>query len=178
MASSSDYGLFLGTTQIFDVSQLQSTDVTKPEFKELLVRLAQNVNSILLATNNKESAMFPYGQEFITGKTFSPNLNSNLNTGTNQRQGYRMVLNTGALANTGTTTIRHNIDFNNGYMITDIYGGATDPKALNYIPLPYPSLVAADIIEVYADGTNVYITTGSDWSAFTKSIIIIEYLKN
>ena len=51
-----DPGLYIPTTSVWDVSEIYSTDVTKPEFKELLVRMYQNLNNMAMATNNKDSS--------------------------------------------------------------------------------------------------------------------------
>jgi hypothetical protein len=40
--NTADYGMFIPTTQVWDVSEIYSTEVTSPAFKELLVRLYQN----------------------------------------------------------------------------------------------------------------------------------------
>ena len=44
-------GAFVETTQIWDASQIQEMDVNSPDFKELIIRLYQNMNKIALALN-------------------------------------------------------------------------------------------------------------------------------
>ena len=60
---------------------------------------------------------------------------------------------------------------------TKIYGTATD-AAGNGIPIPYPSNTANANIEINVDLTNVNITTAIDYSAFTTTYVVLEYLKN
>ena len=36
-------GSYIGTTQVWDVSQIYDIEVNSPEFKELIVRLYQNI---------------------------------------------------------------------------------------------------------------------------------------
>ena len=44
MSQPQQHGAYAPTTFIWDVEQLQHIEVTSPEFKELLVRLYQNLN--------------------------------------------------------------------------------------------------------------------------------------
>ena len=69
MATSTQYGAFVPTNLIWDVQQLQSVDVNSPEFKELLVRLYQNINNIALVLNIKDTGMYQLS-EFVNGQLF------------------------------------------------------------------------------------------------------------
>ena len=71
MASSSS-GTFIPTTQVWDVTEIKEVDVTKPEFKELLVRMYQNLNTMALTINNKESSFYDT-QETVKGQAFFSN---------------------------------------------------------------------------------------------------------
>jgi hypothetical protein len=68
----SDIGSFVGTTNVWDVSQLYDVDINSDQFKELLVRLYQTVNNIALALNTKESGYYPLN-EFMTGQIYFQN---------------------------------------------------------------------------------------------------------
>lgn len=169
-------GLFVPTTNIWDVASLQSIDVTKPEFKELLIRLYQNINNITLALNLKDSAYYTQ-QEFLNGQAFFANPNT-VNFENNQRQAYRMVINCGALPNIGTISIPHNIDIMPSYTFTRIYGCSSDQTNLSYLPLPYSSSISiANNIELNVDSSYVNITTGTDRSSYVTTYVILEYLK-
>ena len=169
-------GFFLPSTYIFDVASIREIDVNKPEFKELLVRLYQNINNICIAVNSKDTGLY-FLNEFVTGKRLFPNANL-MNSSASGRPIFRQVINFGPLPNTTTISIPHNIDMTNSTSIIDIYGGASDQINLSYIPLPYSSASAvANNIELYADAINVYITTGADQSAYMTSTIILEYVK-
>jgi hypothetical protein len=169
-------GLFIPTTNIWELDQLQSSDLSKDAIRELLVRLYQNVNNIAIALNLKDSGYY-FQQEFINGQLLfvdpsqiAPNLNG--------RQIFRTVVNFGSLPNTTTTSVPHNIDVTQTFSFTRIYGVASDPVNFSYIPLPYSSTVAvANNIELYVDSNNVNITTGIDQSAYTISYVILEYVK-
>lgn len=170
-------GLFVPTTNIWDVDTLRDIDVTKPEFKELLIRLYQNINNICLTLNLKESGYY-FTQEFVNGQVLFPNpamIDQNLAG----RQIFRMVVNFGTLPNATTTSQPHGIDVQDFFTFTRIYGTSTNPVDLTFIPLPYVSSSAViNNIELSADATNVYITTGIDQSAYTTTYIVLEYVKN
>lgn len=166
-------GLFVPSTAVWDVQNILSTDVNSPEFKELLVRLYQNINVITLALNLKDSALY-YLQEFNNGQTFFNPTSTDPNF---QRSVFRMVVNFGALPNTGTRSVAHNIAFTDDYQLTRMYAAATDPTDLLYIPIPYASPTSTNNIELNADDTNVNITTGSNRSNFTLCIVVLEYTK-
>lgn len=91
-------GLFVPTTNIWDVTSIKDIDVTKPEFKELLIRLYQNINNITLALNMKDSALY-FQQEFVTGQAFFLNPNVMCDRAVVQRQSFRMVVDCGVQIN-------------------------------------------------------------------------------
>lgn len=170
-------GLFVPNTFIWDVQNIHDIDVNSDQFKELLVRLYQNLGRIATAINKKDSAVYPL-TEFVTGQQFFPNpaLSSTTTQTPTLRQAFRKVINFGALPNTGTTSVAHGITITSGFSFTRIYGVATDPST-SFIPLPYASPTDANNIELSVDATNVTITTGSDRSAYTTTYVILEFLK-
>ena len=178
MANSSEFGLYVPSTYIWDIQQLQSLDVNSQEFKELLVRLYQNINSITIALNLKDSAYYDTN-EFINGQSWfpDPTLTSSSSTTPTFRPDYRQVVNFGALPNTATKSVAHNVAVNSAYTLTRMYAAATDPVALSLIPIPYASNEAGQSIELNADATNVNITTGSNRTSYTRCVVIMEYMK-
>lgn len=171
-------GSFVPNTFIFDVSQLYATDVSKPEFKELLVRLYQNISLMCNVVNIKDTGMY-LTQELVNSQLWfqNPSLNSNTPQVPEYRQVYRTVINYGPLPNTAETSQPHNLTISNQYTFTRIYGAASDTTGLNYIPLPYASPVLAENISLRVDATNVYIKTGSNRSNFNISYVVLEYIK-
>lgn len=169
-------GLFVPTTNIWELDELQTKEVDSQTIRELLVRLYQNINNISLVLNLKDSAYYPL-EEFLNGQLLFPNpLEDNPNQ--NGRQVFRMVVNFGALPNTAVKSIAHNIDISNSFSFTRIYGCANNTLTMSYLPLPYTSSSAvANNIELSVDSTNVYITTGSNQSAYTTTYVILEYVK-
>ena len=178
--SSSSSGVLLQNTQVWDVAELQKTDITKPEFKELLVRLYQNLNQMALTVNNKESSYYATF-ETLKGQQFFPNpsLNSSTPTTPEYRQTYNKTINFGALPNSATKSVAHGISVNAGYTFTRIYGTATDTTALKAIPLPYadPGTLANGIL-LSVDGTNVNVKTAFNYSAYNVTYIVLEYIKS
>jgi hypothetical protein len=176
-----DGGSFIPTNYVWDVAQVYSTDVTSPEFKELLVRMYQNINNMILALNLKDTGIYNTSP-FINSQVFFPN--PSLNSSTSQtpefRQVYRTVINFGALPNAATKSVAHTITCTSNTTFTRIYATASKTTApFSYIPIPYSSTVAAaDNVELYVDATNVNITTAINYSAYTTTYVILEYLQD
>jgi hypothetical protein len=171
-------GAFIPTSQVWDVSEIYETEVTSPAFKELLVRLYQNLNNMALAINGKDTGIY-HTDEFVTGKLYPPDPTSTSATLTKpiQRPVYRKVIDFGALPNAATKTVAHGLTVSATMIWVNMYGCATDPVALIGIPIPYASDTASDNIELWVDNTNVNITTAADWRAYSKCYIVLEYLK-
>lgn len=163
-----NFGQFVPTTIIFDVARLQEVDVKSEEFKELLVRLYQTVNSNAIATNIKDTGYY-LQQEFVTGALYF-NTNNDFN---NLRPVYRKTINTGALG-PGVTTIAHGLTVTNTWTWTFINGAATNIGTLVGYPIPYAGS-GADI-QVMVTAANIVITNNSG-VVFTNSYIVLEYLK-
>lgn len=176
--NSSTVGSFVQTTQVWDVAQLYQTDVNSPEFKELLVRMYQQINNIAVSINTRDAAYYDT-QEFVNGQLLFPNpaLNSSTSTYPAYRQIFRMVINFGTLPNTATKSVAHGITITQATSFTRIYATATDPSTL-FIPIPYASPTLVNNIEINVDPTNVNITTGSDRTAFTTCYVILEYVQS
>lgn len=170
-------GLFLPNTYSFDIQELQGADI-----KSLVVQLYQNVNSILLALNLKDTGYY-VEDEYLNGQLFFPNPANapSVNTPATYRQVFRKTINFGALPNTATKNVAHGIDFGSLPTVTKgtrLYGCATNPATGMIIPLPFASSTAlASCISLSADPTNIIITTGADYSAYTNCFVIIELIK-
>lgn len=177
---SEQVGLFIPTTDVWDIQQLFEGEITNEKLKLLLVRLYQNINLISLAVNLKDSGIYSNIEPFVNGQTWFPNpaYNSSTDTYPSPRQDYRLVINFGALPDTATKSVLHNIPINSGYTFTRIYGCATDTTGLTAIPIPFASPVLANNIQLDIDATNVNITTGSNRTNYNECYVIIEYLTN
>jgi len=179
MATSGTYGSFIPTTNIWDVNQVNDLENVQPELKELLVRLYQNLNRMSLALNTKDSGYY-VTNEFATGQNFFPNPANSSATpqGPVFRQVIRAVVNFGALPVTGAKSVPHNLTITPGFTFTCIYATSSNTSGLEYIPIPYATNTANDAIELYVTSENVVITTASDYSAYTVTYVILEYIKS
>lgn len=173
-------GTFLPTTNVWDVSEIYSTDVNSEEFKELLVRLYRNINDISLAVNDKVTGTYDSQSEIITGKKLSPDpsLSSSSSSSPVERPVYLKFIDYfGELPSSADTkSVAHGIPGVSLHKFTKIYGVASDTTAKSYLPIPYASSTTEDIIELNVDQTNVNITVGKDRSAYTVYCIVLEYI--
>jgi hypothetical protein len=178
MANSTQTGVFVPSTYIWDVAQVSSLK-ENPDLQELLVRMYQNINQITLALNVKDSGIYALS-EFVNGQLLFPNPNNNSSTAVYpaQRQILRKVINFGALPNAGTKSVAHGIICTSATLFTRIYGAASDTTGFNYIPLPYASPTLVNNIELKVDGTNVTVITGIDRTNFNMCLIILEYVQS
>lgn len=172
MAQGPNTGSFVPTTFVWDVAELRDTDIKSERFKELLVRLYQNLNLMQISLNVKDSAYYDT-EEFVNGQLFfaSPDASSSSTEATNRRQVFRKVINFGALPNSTTKSVAHDIDITSGYSFTRLYGAASDQSGLNFLAIPNSAITLA------VDSTNVKITTTSNLSAYTITYVTLEYLK-
>jgi hypothetical protein len=168
------------TTNIYDIEQLE---ISEPGLKEFLVQLTQTVNNIALITNMKDTGYY-YLQEFVNSQTYFPVQvpPATYDTIQDPRAVYRTVVwFDQALPNTGTITKAHNIkNIDSGWRFTRIYGCASNPTALTYVPIPYASTAAplTNNIAILVDNTNVIISTGSAaFVAYTSTYVVLEYVK-
>ena len=76
--------------------------------------------------------------------------------------------------------VAHGIGVMGTFVWTDIRAVASNPYRLTGIPIPYASASSVtDNLEIYVDGTYVYIITGgTDYSSYTKTDVILKYLKD
>lgn len=168
-------GVFVPTTFTFNLLEIDSSNI---KFEEFLRKLSSNLNNIATALNLKDTGVYS-ADEFVCGKTYFANttLRSTSASAAAPRQVFRKVVDFGALPNATSKSVAHGLTMTASTIITDIYGGATDPSGNNYIPLPYSSPTLNNNIELRGDGTNVIITTGIDRTAFTTTYVVLEYLK-
>jgi hypothetical protein len=138
--------------------------------KEFNYILTDFIKRIVVATNSKDIAQYPLeeiqnGQEF-----FDPE------KPTVPRGAYRKVIDFGALPNATTKDVQHGIKITEATRFTRIYGTANHPS-VSFIPLPFASAVANVPISVEVTSTVVRVTTAIDYSAYTDTFIVLEYLK-
>jgi len=171
--SSVNTGAFIPTTNVWDVSEIYSTDVKSPEFKELLVRLYQNLNVMAMGVNNRDAGLYDTS-EFVCGQQFFPDpaLTSASSVTPTFRNVFRKVVNFGALPNNTGKSVAHGITTTVNTSFTRMYGVATDPTGFSALAIPNSD------ITLELDGTNVTITTTADLTAYTTTYVVLEYIKS
>lgn len=143
----------------------------RPMLVEILRRLTSSSNA-------KEIGSF-LNMQLLTGRQFIPGTNINPNLQPNEyRDVFRMVIDFGALPNAGTKSVAHNItavpDFS-VFTLVNLYLSATDAIAFTSFSLQYWSVAPGDIV-LSLTSTNIVVTTASDYSNFTRSFCVIEYM--
>jgi hypothetical protein len=158
-------GQFIPTTQVWDIGHLQEVDVNSADFKELLVRLYQSVNTIALAVNAKEFGQY-LTQEMVNSDVYFNTASSNI---LDLRPVYRMVVNVGALG-AGATAVNHGLTIGASWSFVRIYGAASNAVTGNYYPVPSP------LLSLVVNNTQV-VVTNTTGLAFLKCTVVLEYLK-
>jgi hypothetical protein len=169
------FGSFVPSTQAWE---LDSPDLTSENMRGLLVRLYQQINLIAVVLNTKDTGLYPL-QEFVNSQQFFPNpaYSSTSVTTPTQRQVFRYVVNFGALPNTGSKSVAHDLTITTDFTFTRIYGCSSDTTNRSYLPIPFASPTLVENIKLSVDATNVTIVTGSNRSAYTTTYVVLEYLK-
>lgn len=134
--------------------------------KEMRFDINDLYQSIASAVNNKIGGLYVPEEKINSEQYFDP---SNLQK---LKQVYRMTVDFGALPNTSSKSVAHNVSgWNSSWRLTSAWGGASDPVNLQYLPIPNDGI----LLEI--NSTSVTVTTTSNRSAFTASTIVIEYTK-
>lgn len=168
-----DTGDFTQTTQEWELALLQDVKPDSPEFKELLIRLYRYIGEHAQKINRRTAGQY-FLQEFVNGNQW---FNRTSTSPLDNRQEYQIVIDFGALPNAGTKSVPHNLAVTGTWNWTSVTATATDPVGLFGITLPYASPILVNNIELYVDGTNVNVITGSNRSNFTICEVVLRYLK-
>jgi len=160
--------------------------------KDFNYRMQQSYRSISSYLNQREIANYmgvtPSGSagtdvtelEVVTGQQWFGSGSDSQNIV--PRMTFRKVINFGTLPNAGSKSVAHglvmDLALDSNTTFTRILGAATDPTALSFLPLPFASPTLNQNISLSVDATNVTVTTGIDRTAYTRAIIVIEYLRN
>lgn len=133
---------------------------------ELRSEINDLYQSIASSVNNKIGGLY-VPQEKINSQQYFDSTNPQ-----RFKSVYRMVVAFGALPNTTTKSVAHNISgWNSSFRLTHAYGAATDPTGLQALSIPN------DGILLRISQLDVNITTTSNLSSYTDTTIVIEYTK-
>lgn len=147
--------------------------------REREIKLRHYFSILASAINERERGIY-VEEETITGGRFIPIYSPNTDESRMPRDIFRKVVPISqALPNNGSITQAHNISLGISYVPIKIYGTAVNPTSgsISWIPLPYSSPTLNENIELSIDATNVTIRTANDRRAYTKSFVIIEYVR-
>lgn len=174
MSQQDNTGAFVPNTFMSDASEIFNIDINSDSFKDMFVRLYQNLNLIQQTLNIKDSAYYDTN-EFVNGQSFFAGANASSfgSQAVNRRQVFRKIINFGALPNTAAKSVAHEIPITSGYTFTRIYGASSDTTNKAFTPLPN----ASTDINLRVDATNVIITTGGNFASYDTTYVILEYLK-
>jgi len=177
ISNQSNFGSFIPTTNSWEIEEIQSSSLD-PKLKELLVRLYQNMNNMAVVVNTKDSAIYDT-QEFVTGGLYFPNptqMQPNAMSAV-YRPIFRKVINFGPLPNATTINVYHQIPINSGFIFVGLKGGATKNDMSSMITFPFSSPTLNENIKIVITPTQISITTAIDYSSYTTTYIVVEYLK-
>lgn len=138
---------------------------------DYILKMAEAINSREIA--QYQDATVEGGSnrsETVTGQAWFVPGNANL-----FRYGSRTVINCGTLPDNGTITVPHGIDVTANTIFTRIYGTANDPST-SFIPIPFVD-TAGNHIEVNVDATDVNIVTTADYTAYTTTYVVLEWVE-
>lgn len=166
-----------------DSQQLESYvptyDVAPRTWEEGRPFIVEQLKKLANAINVREIGYF-LDQELLTGKAFIPGVNIAAGGGSSQqfRTVLRMVVDFGALPNTGTKSVPHGIFVDANFTLVQMWAAATNPISLVSFPIPYidPNTLANGVA-LTMDATNVNITTGSNRNTFTRCYVVVEYMQ-
>lgn len=165
-------GPSLPTTFVWELSVIQTLNIDSA-FKDLLLKLYQNISEMTDAINDKANGEYNVQLSTTNKQLFS----SNPANVSQLRPGIATVVVFPAGPNAGSVTQPHGINCTTTTTFFIIQGAASKTTAaFSYLPLPFVSSVdVAHNIQVTLDATNVTLTSGSNYSAYS-CIIILEFL--
>ena len=142
------------------------------------LQLRKYLNDIVISLNVKETGFY-IENEVPTGGLFIPIFSTDTNANLEYRPMFRVVVDFGALPNNTTKAVPHGITTTQDYSIIRLSGVATDPGATTLdsaIPLPFVGNNPLEV-ELEMDATDILITTGMNRTNYTRTFIVIEYIK-
>ena len=160
------------TSQIFE-SYVPVYDAVPEKWEDGRQFLVEQLKKISNAVNIREIGWF-IDEELISGKQFIPGVNNN--------QAFRTVLRKvivfGALPNAALKQVAHGIVVDANFSLVSLWAAATKPT-VSYaaLQIPYASPTLNKNISIDMDATNINITTAIDYSAYTTTYVVVEYLQ-
>jgi hypothetical protein len=149
-------------------------DTVPEKWEEARPFLVEQLKKISNAVNLREIGWF-LDVELLSGKQFFADQSL---TGTSEqfRSVFRKVIDFGTLPKSTTKSIPHGIVFDANFTLVSMWLSATDPVNFVAFSLAYWAKNAPGDITLNMDDTNVNVVTNSNYNAYTRSYVVIEYL--
>lgn len=162
------------TSQNFE-SFVPVYDDIPSEWEDSRAFIVENLRKISNGLNDREIGWYLL-QQLLTGKSLYASATTST-VAAQYRSIFRMTVNFGALPNTSTKSVPHGIIVDTNFTLVQMWAAATKPTAAYAaLPIPYASATANKNIEMNMDATNINITTSMDYSPYTLTTVVIEYI--
>ena len=164
-------------SQVFE-SYIPVYDTVPEKWEEAREFLVEQLKKLAIATNQREIGLF-IDVETLSGQQWIPTTAMSGPGSSNSQQFrtvFRKVIDFGALPAGGNKPIAHGIVFDTNFTLVNLYLSATDPVNFKAFSLQYWANSVAGSIILNMDASNVNVTVTSNYSAYTRSFIVIEYL--
>ncbi len=153
-------------------SYLPVYDTIPDKWEEARSFIVEQLKKITNSLNVKEIGFY-LEEELLSGKQFIP--------GTENPQEFRSIfrklIDFGSLPNAGIKSVPHGITVDNRFTLIHLYASATDPVGLKALSIPFASPIINQNIKLDMDAVNVNITTAIDYSSYTRTFIVLEYIQ-
>lgn len=149
--------------------QLALDPVLPEGWQEARNILNDDIREINYAVNAREVSIYETAPQSTGQRWFTADDNQT------KRGVKRKVVNFGALPDTTSSSVAHGITVTANTLFTKITAVANDPST-KFVPLPWVKADGSERVEIYADGTNVVITTNFDATGYTTCYVILEYM--
>lgn len=147
--------------------------------EDFRLQLRKYFNDIAIAVSAKENSFY-LEDETPTAGLFIPIATPNSSANVKFRPMFRVVVDFGALPNSTTKIVPHGITTTENFSIIRLNGVATEPGVSTLteaLSIPMDGIPNNQRISLTMDDTNVIIETATNRTAFTRTFIVIEYIK-
>lgn len=159
------------SSQYFQGPFIDETVYFPDEQGQLILKLTDNNRDIANAVNVREIGNY-LQQEIVTGSILFSNASPS-----DTFPVFRKVINFGALPFPSPKPVPHGINFTDEFRMLKCWICATDPTAIEFIQFSFADPTTAQALSMRVTATNVVVTSNFDYSNFTSSIAVLEYVK-
>jgi hypothetical protein len=163
------------TSQIFE-SYVPVYDTVPETWEDARPFLVEQLKRISNAVNIREIGWF-LDEELLSGKQFIPTTSPSSGTAPQFRTVLRKVVDFGPLPNAGDKTVAHGIQIDANFTLIQLWAAATDPVGLTSFNIDHSSPTLNENIKLYLDSQFIHITTGANFSNYTRCFVFIEYIQ-